>query len=240
MTTQRLAGRRVLVTAGPTWVWIDAVRHLGNVSSGRTGLAVSRAFATAGAHVTVLLGPGQAVPTPEDHALLQVERFITFDDLHREVRSRVGSRTFDALIHAAAVSDYRPVSEERGKLASGESELVLRLQPTPKIVDEVRSLDPNVLLVKFKLEVGRTLEELLHIAAESRARSDADLIVANDLRLMDAVRHPAWILDAGGIVAEAATTAELADKLVQAVTERLGRRPTSPDAARSSAIQGVV
>jgi phosphopantothenoylcysteine synthetase/decarboxylase len=221
MINGSLSDRRILVTAGPTWVRIDAVRHIGNLSSGRTGLVIARALSDAGAHVLLLFGPGRTLLTAEDRRRMHVEEFITFDELHVAVRRHVGSGGFDAMIHAAAVSDYRPVSEEVGKLPSGERELVLRLRPTPKIVDEVRGLDSGILLIKFKLEVGRSPEELMRIAAESRERSDADLVVANDLSAMDPRRHPAYILDRSGLVNTVGTTDELAQALVNELSRRL-------------------
>jgi phosphopantothenoylcysteine synthetase/decarboxylase len=222
--TPSLAGRRVLVTAGPTWVHVDAVRHLSNLSSGRTGLLIARAVAERGAEVVLLLGPGRALPSSDDRARLRIIDFVTFDDLHALVREHVGSRSYDSLVHTAAVSDYRPAQEERGKLPSGEDELVLRLRPTPKIVDEVRPLDPDILLVKFKLEVGRTEDELLAIAEASRARSDADMVVANDLSRMDRERHPAVLMDRQGVRARVETTAELAERLADELAKELAHR----------------
>ncbi len=224
-----LAGRRVLVTAGPTWVRLDAVRHLGNVSSGRTGFLIARRAADLGAEVTLLLGPGRV--RPESGHGLRVVEFETFDELHALVRLHVGSRAYDALVHAAAVSDYRPAEEQPGKLSSDAEELVLRLVRTPKIVDEVRDLDPGLLLVKFKLEVGRTEAELAAIARASRERSRADLVVANDLAGMGGGRHPALLLDAGGNVARVETTEGLADCLLGEITVRLRGREARRDAS---------
>ena len=215
----------MLVTAGPTRVMIDAVRHIGNFSSGRTGFAIARHLRERGADVTLLLGPGRVSREEAEQAGLRVLEITTFDDLHRAVREQVGSRAFDAMIHAAAVSDFRPVREERGKLSSGAEELTLVLQPTPKIVDEVKALDPLLLLVKFKLEVGRTRTELLEIARRSRAQSDAELIVANDLTQLQGGRHPALLLDMCGLVAEVDTTAALAERLAEELAARLRALP---------------
>jgi phosphopantothenoylcysteine synthetase/decarboxylase len=210
--TPSLAGRRVLVTAGPTQVPLDAVRFISNVSSGRTGVEIARAAASAGARVTLLLGAGRIAPDPE--ATYRTIDFVTFDHLHAALRHHVGSGAYDALVHAAAVSDYRPVTDERGKIPSDTEELVLRLQRTPKLVDEVRALDPAILLVKFKLEVARSEEELLEIARKSRAASDADFILANDLARKTGADHHAYLVDRSDeVVAQMATTAELALRL---------------------------
>src|SRR5207302_9870777 len=109
-----------------------------------------------------------------------------------------------------------------GKITSGQSELVLRLVPTPKIVDEVKPLAPDIVLVKFKLEVERTREELIAIATASRERSQADLIVANDQDQLTADRHPALLLDAGGLLAEVETQDELAAALLDLLAGRFG------------------
>jgi phosphopantothenoylcysteine decarboxylase/phosphopantothenate--cysteine ligase len=218
-----LEGRRVLVTAGPTRVPIDAVRHIGNVSSGRTGLQIARAVASAGAEVALLMGAG-TVPVADTPGL-RLERFVTFDDLHVAMRRHVGSEAYDAVIHAAAVSDYQLAEIVGGKISSSEPELVLRLRPTPKIVDEVRGLDPHIVLVKFKLEVGLSEAELLEVARRSGTRSDADLVVANDLELVTEREHHAWILNRSGLAARVHTTEELAIQLIAQLSELLGNRP---------------
>jgi phosphopantothenoylcysteine synthetase/decarboxylase len=221
----RLRGRRILITAGPTWVPIDAVRHLGNRSSGSTGLAIARSLVAAGGAITLLLGPGTSRPSKSDRAILEIRDFETFDDLHALIRDHLGTRRFDAVIHAAAVSDYRPAEISAEKLSSEHEELVLRLIRTPKIVDEIKELDPGVLLVKFKLEVARSEEELLAIAEASRLHSRADLIVANDLTQINSTHHKAYLLDATGVIAQVETTEALAAALSDELGRRLGAQP---------------
>jgi phosphopantothenoylcysteine synthetase/decarboxylase len=215
---------RLLVTAGPTWVPVDAIRYLTNFASGSLGLFLAREAAAAGAQVRVLLGPGRICPTEADRRRLEIVDFVTFDDLHRLVRGSLGEDRFDALLHTAAVADYRPAEVRPVKTPSGASEWLLRLVPLPKIVDEVKALAPRILLVKFKLEVGRSRDELLRIAAASRARSDADLIVANDRAQLAADRHPAILMDGGGVLAETVTREELAAALLGEVGRRLAKR----------------
>jgi phosphopantothenoylcysteine synthetase/decarboxylase len=218
-----LAGRRILVTAGPTQVPIDAVRFISNVSSGRTGVEIARVAAAAGAEVTLLLGPGRVAA--DLHAPYRTIEFVTFDHLHAALRHHVGSGAYDALVHAAAVSDYRPVMEERGKIPSENEVLVLRLQRTPKLVDEIRALDRSIILVKFKLEVARSEAELLEIARQSRAASDADFILANDLAQMTGSVHPAYLVDrTGDVVARVETTGELALRLCETLAVTLQGR----------------
>jgi phosphopantothenoylcysteine decarboxylase/phosphopantothenate--cysteine ligase len=226
-----LHGRGVLITAGPTWVPLDAIRHLGNFSSGSLGLFLARRAAASGASVTLLLGPGRALPLPADRRIIEIIDFITFDDLQRLVRHHLASGRHEAMLHTAAVADYRPVSVEPAKVPSGAAEWVIRLVPTPKIVDEVRGLAPEILLVKFKLEVGREREELIRIAAASRERSQADLILANDLASFAPGRHPAILMDAHGVLAETGTREELADRLLGEIARRLRNRADGSRAA---------
>jgi phosphopantothenoylcysteine synthetase/decarboxylase len=227
-----LDGCRLLVTAGPTWVPVDAIRHLSNFATGSLGLFLADRAAQAGARVTLLLGPGRLWPSHAQRERIEIVDFVTFDDLLRLVRERVGSRRYQAMLHTAAVADYRPAAVEPVKTPSGQAEWIIRLVPTPKIVDEVKPLAPEILLVKFKLEVGRTREELLQIAAASRAKSDAELIVANDRATFTPDRHPAILMDAEGVVAETTTRKEMADRLLQEIARRLAARPPTQSAER--------
>lgn len=126
---------------------------------------------------------------------LKVISFKTFDDLARLMEEQVTTGRFDIIIHSAAVSDYKVaqtcvLDEDKNlipldsstKISSSYAELYLKLKPTFKIVDLIR--DPwnfQGKLIKFKLQVGISDEELLDIARKSRATSDADIIVANCL-----------------------------------------------------------
>jgi phosphopantothenoylcysteine synthetase/decarboxylase len=222
----------ILVTAGPTWVPLDAVRHISNLSSGATGLKIARELVRRGAEVTLLWGPGRAVPTPDDRAQIRVVEFVTFEDLHRELFGRLRTGGFAALIHAAAVADYAPVHEETGKLSSEAEERVIHLRRLPKLVDGVRDQAPGILLVKFKLEAGRTPEELTAIGLASLARSQADLLVANDAATFKGSHRPALILDPAGEVVRTETAAELAAQLSEIVLRRLEQPSDAGKASR--------
>jgi phosphopantothenoylcysteine synthetase/decarboxylase len=218
-----MSTRRLLVTAGPTWTPIDAVRHLANLSTGRMGATLARAAAAAGWDVTLLYGPGRHPLTAEDERRMEVVRFTTFDELHALLRERIGARYFAGLVHAAAVSDYRPAAPAAGKLDSSAPELLLRLVPNPKLVDEVKSLDPEIVLVAFKLTANLTREAMLRSAQALRRRSEAELVVANDLATLTVERHPALLLDAEGVLAEAETPEALAGPLLAQLTRRARR-----------------
>lgn len=180
---------RLLVTAGNTQTPIDRVRCITNIFSGRTGANIAAAAHDRGHAVTVLTSHPETVTAPG----VTVRPYRTFDELAALMAETIPGGRFDAVVHAAAVSDYHLagvftqsdgafVDAAAGKVRSTHPELWLKLVPAPKLVDRIR---PDWrfagVLVKFKLEVGVTDEELLGIAERSRVASGADLMSANTL-----------------------------------------------------------
>ncbi|MFW6032656.1 MAG: phosphopantothenoylcysteine decarboxylase [Phycisphaeraceae bacterium] len=184
-----------LITAGPTREPIDAVRYIGNRSSGRMGFALARAAAEAGHAVTLLLGPVSAAEKLP--GAVRVERFESTADLERLLAAHFPA--CDRLIMAAAVADYRPARVERGKLKrqeSGGAGLTLHLEPTPDLVAGVaRSKRTDQRVAAFALEQPDELEAR---AVAKLRRKGADAIVANPLVTMEsgAVRGT-WLTAAG-------------------------------------------
>jgi phosphopantothenoylcysteine decarboxylase/phosphopantothenate--cysteine ligase len=166
-----LASARILITAGPTYEDLDPVRFLGNRSSGRMGYAIASAALRRGAEVTLVSGP-VALPAPTGVELVQVR---SARQMHEAVMSRYD--TYDVLIMAAAVADYRPSVRAGHKIKKG-GDLKLELVRNPDILADVgthRSARPKV-LVGFALET----ENLERSAREKLERKAADLIVANE------------------------------------------------------------
>ena len=238
----------ILVTAGNTQVPIDRVRCITNVFTGRTGAMIALHARERGHAMTLLTSHPEIVrdlsPTPDlfrDH--WDVQPYRTFGDLERLMEQALRGASFHALIHTAAVSDYRttgifapakhtrfhaadrrwlslddrhPCLEDRaaGKIKSDDPELWLRLARTPKLIDRVRSdWGFGGVLIKFKLEVGLSEDQLRDIAEPSRRQSGADCIVANTLDEMQQ-----WAL-LGPIAGEylRVSRAELAPRLLDAV-----------------------
>jgi phosphopantothenoylcysteine synthetase/decarboxylase len=202
----RLRHRRFLITSGPQRATIDAIRYLANTSTGRLGSQLATEALDRGAAVTYLCGPGAARPDPaalgdgraKRLKILPVE---TFDDLMRIIGGELGSRTYDAVLHAMAVLDYVPEKAGPAKTPSGRDRWRLSLVPTPKVIDMIKRWDPDVLLIGFKLEVDAGREKLIAGALETARRSGADLMVANDLREVGDDRHRALLVDSDGRVA---------------------------------------
>ncbi|MFA6314787.1 MAG: phosphopantothenoylcysteine decarboxylase [Candidatus Paceibacterota bacterium] len=189
-----LKGSKILVTAGSTWIAIDSVRIITNIFKGKIGLTIAQIASQLGADVTLFLGPSLDVSTIELPPTLSIKRFKYFDELDELVRITLKGQKFDAIIHSAAVSDFMMDKQVIGKIKSDVQNLSLNLIPTRKIIDEIRHLAPKAYLVKFKLEVGISVDNLIDIAFASLNKSNADLIVANiyDPQFHD---HEAYIID---------------------------------------------
>ena len=179
MPAQTLAGRRVIVSAGPTYEDIDPVRYVGNRSSGKMGFAIAEECARRGACVTLVAGPTTVQP-PRG---VEIFRVRTAAEMHEAVVSR--ARDADVVIMAAAVADYAPVRVSQ-KIAKDGDELVLRMARTPDILAELgrrRAAGelPKTLLVGFAAETS----DVVPRAKEKRRRKQVDMIVANDVSRTD-------------------------------------------------------
>ena len=168
-----LTGRKVLVTAGPTVERIDPVRFITNRSSGRMGYAVAEACRDAGADVLLVSGP-TALPKPTGIALSQV---TSTEEMRAAVLEHQPAQ--DALVFAAAVSDYRVRNPAEHKIKrAGRPTLTLELEANPDIAALAGERKrPGQVLVVFAAESQKLLEN-----AEKKLRSkNADLVVANDI-----------------------------------------------------------
>jgi phosphopantothenoylcysteine decarboxylase/phosphopantothenate--cysteine ligase len=126
--SRSLGGRRVLVTAGPTFEDLDPVRYIGNRSSGRMGFALAREAARRGASVTLVAGPTPVEP-PQD---VEIVRVRSAAEMHEAVMARLESA--DIVVMAAAVADYAPEARDDRKRPKSEGSLTLTLRRTPDIL----------------------------------------------------------------------------------------------------------
>ena len=170
----RFAGANVLVTSGATSEPVDPVRVLTNRSSGKTGRAVARACYALGADVT-LVHDGGDVPYAD------VAAVGTAAEMTEAVLDRVEAGAADALVSAAAVSDYTVEAADE-KIRSGQ-DLTLDLTPTPKLIDEVREAG-DLPIVGFKAETSDDDESMVAAARETLRRADLSFVVANDAGVM--------------------------------------------------------
>ena len=171
-----LRGRRVVITAGPTYEDIDPVRYVGNRSSGRMGFALAAEARRRGAHVTLVAGPTSLEPPAAD----DVVRVRTAAEMHAAVM--LAAPRADAVIMAAAVADYTPVDPAPRKVAKDEGPMTLTLQRTRDILADLARLPSRMssgtpVLVGFAAETGDAAAK----GREKRARKNVDVIVANDV-----------------------------------------------------------
>jgi phosphopantothenoylcysteine decarboxylase / phosphopantothenate---cysteine ligase len=175
-----LKGRTVLVTAGPTYEDIDAVRYVGNRSSGRMGFAIAAEAQRRGARVTLVAGPTRVDPP----AVQELVRVRSAAEMHEAVM-RLAAST-DAVVMAAAVADYTPAERAAGKIAKGDAPMTLTLQRTRDILADLGSMRAGLgssrpVLVGFAAET----DDVLRRAGEKLRRKNVDLIVANDVSMPD-------------------------------------------------------
>ncbi|MAO84892.1 MAG: bifunctional phosphopantothenoylcysteine decarboxylase/phosphopantothenate--cysteine ligase CoaBC [Myxococcales bacterium] len=195
-----LAGRSILVTAGPTPTPVDDVRLLTNRFTGATGLAIAEALWRRGAEVELILG-GQAVSPPSWIAVTNVESFDAYQTAVHASQAEIG-------IFSAAVADYQPVESKIGKIPSGGDLRQIDLVTTPKVIAEVKAKQPAMTMISFKLESGVTMDALVEIA-KARLNDGSSMVVAN--RMED--RGAAVLVDAQG-TREVPSRAELPDAVV--------------------------
>jgi phosphopantothenoylcysteine decarboxylase/phosphopantothenate--cysteine ligase len=169
-----LAGRRVLVTGGPTPVFIDSVRRITNRFRGTLGALIAEALYLAGADVRLLLGGESHRPPP----WLPYERVAGYDEYRQRVLEVLAEGPVLAGVFSAAVADYRPPQVLPGKTPSGGALSHLDLVPTPKVIREVRERFPRLHMVTFKYEEGVGHDELL-VIARRRLGEGYQAVVAN-------------------------------------------------------------
>ncbi|QQE10067.1 phosphopantothenoylcysteine decarboxylase [Planctomycetota bacterium] len=186
----------ILITAGPTREPIDAVRFIGNRSSGKVGLALAATAASQNHNVTLLLGPGITIP-PSFPANINLIHFESTADLQSLLTTHFP--TTDILIMAAAVADYTPKTQHQGKLprsADKSATLTIELTPTPDLTANLAPLkQPNQRIIAFALEEPSVLIER---ATAKMKRKKVDAILANPLGTMESDSiNPTFITAAG-------------------------------------------
>lgn len=178
MNSGRLSGKKILITAGPTYEHIDPVRFIGNHSSGKMGVAIGRAFLDCGADVTLVLGPTSGVlPVAGLHVINVQTAQEMFDACHN-----IFPRT-DIAVMAAAVADYTPVSVANEKIKKSDDNWPVVLKRTPDILKSLGQNKKNgQVLVGFALETNNERENAL----SKLQQKNADIIILNSLRDADA------------------------------------------------------
>ena len=167
-----LKGKKVLITAGPTYEAIDPVRFIGNHSSGKMGFEIAKASANLGAEVILITGPTQEKIT---HSLINVIPVVSAEAMYNEVHNYF--KSVDIAILSAAVADFKPKEIASQKIKKNEETLSLELVKTKDILASLGAIKTKQYLVGFALETTNELEN----AKEKLKRKNLNLIVLNSL-----------------------------------------------------------
>lgn len=211
---------RVLVTCGPTYEPLDQVRRLTNFSTGRLGLELGNFLAAKGHEVTLL--QGYYSTWRKTSTASQVIGFTTTDNLLLRFRE-LASSSFNAIFHAAAVSDFQfgkvfrknheaglePVAS--GKFSTRQGPLLAELLPTPKIISELRSLYPAAQIFGWKFEVDGSREDAIASGKKQIEENQTNFCVVNG----PAYGEGYGLLNATGILEEFPLVENLYEKLAQ-------------------------
>ncbi|SHJ92987.1 Phosphopantothenate-cysteine ligase /Phosphopantothenoylcysteine decarboxylase [Pseudonocardia thermophila] len=223
---QDLAGRRVVVSAGGTREPLDPVRFLGNRSSGRQGYALAAVAAQRGAAVTLVAAHTADLADPAAVEVVRVGSALELRDaMHAAVKGA------DAVVMAAAVADFRPVSLAGHKIKkTGSDPEPLALTTNPDILVElVGAREPGQIVVGFAAETGDDTGDALHHGRQKLARKGCDLLVVNavgDGMAFEVPENAGWLLAADGseTVLPHGSKALLASRVWDAVAARLRDR----------------
>lgn len=219
-----LAGRTVVVTAGPTHEPVDPVRFLGNRSSGRMGFALAGEAARRGARVTLIAGP-VALESPAGVSRVDV---VTARDMERAAGEAAPGA--DMVIMAAAVADFRPSHPAAEKIKRSRGLPAIELTENPDILSRLRTLAPHAVLVGFAAETG----DLEANARAKQAAKGVDFLVANDVSRTDIAFGSAanevtvFGRDLPPVFLARRPKHELAARLLDLFTEALKRRERQP------------
>jgi phosphopantothenoylcysteine decarboxylase/phosphopantothenate--cysteine ligase len=218
---------RILVTSGGTRVPIDRVRHIGNMSNGTFGARIALqllrndpdpellTFFHARHSKTPFVVPIDASSGLFDEQLFQLAelrkefprysfayREQSYGDFHEYERGlRALALNHDVVVLAAAVSDYLVGNYVDGKIRSSKDALRIDLELAPKLIGEIRALNPKCVMVGFKLLVDSNDDDLVAAAKESAIKNDCALVVANDLRDIQRGQHRVLLVNKDGLVA---------------------------------------
>ena len=170
-----MAGKKVVVTAGPTREAIDPVRYISNHSSGKMGYAIAAAMVEAGAEVSLISGP-VSLKSPDKCKLVSVVSAHEMLDKATKLAHEA-----DIFISAAAVADYYIAEAENQKIKKKADKITLNLSKTPDIVSMVKKNNPNIFVLGFAAET----QQVEQYAREKLTKKNLDVIIANDVSRQD-------------------------------------------------------
>ncbi len=173
-----LKGKKILVTAGRTVEYIDPVRVITNNSSGKMGVALAEKAAEAGADVTLIAGKISLKPSGS----VKVIYTETAEDMYSAVHKELAANNYDIFAGAAAVGDFQPEEKSAEKISTHDKDsLVIKLKPTPKIIDSIKIKYPHLYLLIFRALHDLKESDLLDNAKWRMDKAEADMVAVNDV-----------------------------------------------------------
>lgn len=218
-------GKKLLVSAGGTSVPIDSVRSITNTSTGRTGAQLVDYLSKQGHEVTLITNKHAVLPTQKS----ENHYYNTYDELYQQMKNLLSEHTYDAVIHAAAVSDYTVTSiitdgkavDPKQKISSSQK-VSIELSRTEKIIAKIKTwAKDKPLLVGFKLTNTNNTSQQVE-AIQSVFNSGADIVVHNDLGMISDDNHSFFVFHEHGASAPAQNHTELCEIL----NSSLDKKPT--------------
>lgn len=177
-SAKKLSGKNVMIATGATFEKMDAMRGLTNRSSGRMGVEIAKEFYRQGANVTVICGL-MHTHVPKVFERVDVE---STQEMMDAVTQRI--KDMDIYVSVAAISDFTFEDVSLGKISSDE-DIIVKLTRLPKLLEQVKKINPDVFAVGFKAEAGLNEDELIQKAKNRMQKYDLDMIVANDILVED-------------------------------------------------------
>lgn len=224
LTGKDLAGRTIMITAGPTREEIDPVRYISNHSSGKMGYALARAARRRGAQVLLISGP-TSLSSPDG---VNVVKVSSAAEMLNEVMMRVAG--CDVVIKAAAVADYRPLVRNSTKIKKKSDSVTLELVKNPDILAGLGNMDSGLKQRPYLVGFAAETDALAENAAKKMREKNLDMIVANDVSLADAGfnvdtnRALLFFKDGSSSDCGLMSKDQLADAILDHVVSRLSER----------------
>jgi phosphopantothenoylcysteine decarboxylase/phosphopantothenate--cysteine ligase len=219
--------KKILITAGATREYIDGVRFITNLSTGNTAATIADQLSSLSYEITYLHGMNTLLPKNKSNNI----QFNDYNNLKNILQDLLSNNHYDAIFHLAAISDYtvsellksgKPIkSEKLTKIGSEIDDLTIKLKPTFKIVDKIKSLSKNksVVLFAFKFSGSSSLSESKKEVVKLFKRSDADYVILNHLqdRTKKGVQSNFYVFDKSGLLQNIINATQLANEVEQII-----------------------
>lgn len=213
--------KKVLITSGGTREYIDGVRVLTNISSGKLGATIATLLTKNDFEIHFVYVKGSEIPNISENLDINNINFYPVTDVtsvYQKMEELVPQ--MDIIIHAMAVSDFgfRPINT---KLKSDDIDGFIesireRIFKNPKILSHIKEWNPTCFLISFKFEDGTTHEELINIASESQRKNNSDIVIANDKKEMNTKNmHIAYFIKDGEVIHTAYSKENISTKILE-------------------------